>query len=39
MGSDHQLTTAYSYQENAVIVRANREVLRQLRALVFHQNG
>ena len=38
MGSDHQLTTAYSHQENAVVERANKEVLRHLRALVFHQN-
>ena len=30
MGSDHQLTTAYSLQETALVERANKEVLRQL---------
>ena len=37
MGSDHQLTTAYSHQENALVERANKEVLRHLRAIIFHQ--
>ena len=38
MGSDHQLTTAYLHQENAVVERANEEVLRHLRALICQQN-
>ena len=34
MGSDHQLTTAYSHKEDAVVERANKEVLRHY-ALAF----
>ena len=37
MGSDHELTTAYSHQENALVERANKEVLRHLRAIIFNQ--
>ena len=37
MGSDHQITTAYSHQENALVGRANKEVLRHLRAIIFNQ--
>jgi len=37
MGSDHELTTAYSHQENALVERANKEVLRHFRAIIFHQ--
>ena len=39
MGSDHQLTTAYSHQENALVERANKEVLRHFRAIIFHQQA
>ena len=37
MGSDHQLTSAYSHQENALVERANKEVLQRLRTIIFHQ--
>ena len=37
MGRVHQLTTAYSHQENALVERANKEVLRHFRAIIFHQ--
>ena len=34
-GTHHHLTLAYSSEENAIVERANREVNRHLRALVF----
>ena len=35
LGSTNQFTTAYSSEENGIVERANKEVLRHLRALVF----
>jgi hypothetical protein len=34
VGSEHQLTLAYSSEENAIVERANKEVMRQLRAIL-----
>jgi hypothetical protein len=36
VGTQHQLTLAYSKEENAIVERANKEALRHLRALVFN---
>ena len=35
MGTNRKLTTAYSKQENAIVERANKEVMRHLRAILF----
>jgi hypothetical protein len=35
VGVQHSITLAYSHEENAIVERANKEVLRRLRALVF----
>ena len=35
LGADHHLTRAYSKEQNALVERVNREVLSQLRAIVF----
>ena len=35
VGSDHEITIAYSKQENAIVERANKEVNRHLRALFY----
>ena len=35
LGSDHELTTAYSKEENALVERMNKEVLRHLRNIIF----
>jgi len=35
LGADHQLTQAYSKQQNGIVERVNREVLSHLKALVF----
>ena len=35
IGTEHVKTLAYSKEENAIVERANKEVLRHLRALVF----
>ena len=35
LGSTNELTTAYLSEENGIVERANKEVLRHLRALVF----
>jgi transposase InsO family protein len=35
-GSEHELTTAYSKEENAIVERANKEVMRHLRAIIFN---
>ena len=35
LGSTNEFTTAYSSEENGIVERANKEVLRHLRALVF----
>ena len=33
--SDQQFTTAYSKEENAIVERSNKEVMRHLRAIIF----
>ena len=38
IGTEHVLTLAYSKEENAIVERANKEVGRHLRALLFHKN-
>jgi len=38
VGIDHQLTLAYSHQENTIVERANTEVMRHLRAVIFHEH-
>jgi transposase InsO family protein len=38
MGPDHELTTAYSHEENGLVERANKEVMRHLRAILFDKN-
>jgi len=35
LGTDHVLTTAYSKEQNALVERANKEVLRHLRNIIF----
>jgi transposase InsO family protein len=35
-GSEQELSTSYSKQENGMVERANKEVMRHLRAIVFH---
>lgn len=35
LGTEQELTTAYSKEENAIVERANKEVMRHLRAIVF----
>ena len=35
VGSQHFITLAYSHEENAIVERANKEVLRRLRDLIF----
>jgi hypothetical protein len=37
LGSDHFLTTAYSKEQNALVERQNKEVLRHLRNIIFDQ--
>jgi hypothetical protein len=36
IGTEHAKTLAYSKEENAIVERSNKEVMRHLRALVFH---
>lgn len=38
LGTEHQLTLSYSHEENSIVERANKEINRHLRALIFHQN-
>ena len=38
MGIDHQFTIAYSKEENGIVERANKEVMRHLRNILF-ENG
>ena len=38
IGTEHITTTAYSHEENAIVERANKEVLRHLRAMIFDEN-
>ena len=35
VGTEHSITLAYSHEENGMVERANKEVLRRLRDLVF----
>ena len=35
LGSEHVLTMAYSHEENSIVERANKEVMRHLRGIVF----
>ena len=35
LGSEQEFTTAYSQEENAIVERANKEVMRHLRAIVY----
>jgi hypothetical protein len=36
MGTEQELSTSYSHEENAIVERANKEVMRHLRAMIFH---
>jgi hypothetical protein len=36
IGTEHHLTLSYSHEENAIVERANKEVGRHLRNIVFH---
>ena len=38
VGNRHTFTTAYSKEENAIVERANKEVLRHMRAMIFEEN-
>jgi len=35
VGTQHSITLAYSHEENSIVERANKEVLRRLQALIF----
>ncbi len=37
--AEHELTIAYSKEENAIVERANQEVIRHLRALLFDKRA
>ena len=37
LGIQHNFTTPYSHEENAIVERANKEVNRHLRAIIFHK--
>jgi transposase InsO family protein len=39
IGTEHVLTMAYSKEENAIVERANKEIMRHLRAIVFHKKS
>ncbi len=38
VGTEHLLTLSYSKEENAIVERANKEVMRHLRAIIFQKN-
>ena len=38
MDVDHSLIQAYSHEENGIVERANKEVLRHLRSIIFDKN-
>ena len=38
VGTGHQLTLAYSKEENAIVERANKEVMRHFRAVLLDKN-
>jgi transposase InsO family protein len=37
IGTEHVLTMAYSKEENAIVERANKELMRHLRAIIYHK--
>jgi transposase InsO family protein len=37
--TEHAQTIAYSKEENAIVERANKEVMRHLRAIIFHRKS
>ena len=38
MGTDHHITLAYSKQENGIIERGNKEILRHTKAIIFERS-
>ena len=38
MGTEHKISMAYSKEENAIVERSNKEVLRHLNAILFDKN-
>ena len=38
VGTEHVQTLAYSKEENAIVERANKEVMRYMRDLIFDKN-
>ena len=38
VGTEHVRTLAYSHEENSIVERANKEVIRHLRAMLFDKN-
>jgi hypothetical protein len=38
IGIEHNTILAYSHEENAIVERANKEVLRHIRAMIFEEN-
>jgi len=38
IGIEHELTMAYSKEENGIVERANKEIMRHLRNIIFDQN-
>lgn len=38
IGTEHIRTLAYSHEENGIVERANKEVMRHLRAIIFDKN-
>jgi transposase InsO family protein len=39
VGTDHELSLAYSSEENGIVERANKEVLRHLKMMIFNENS
>ena len=35
LGTEHVLTVPYSHEENSIVERVNKDIMRHLRALVF----
>jgi transposase InsO family protein len=38
VGTEQIMTTAYSKEENSLVERANKEVMRHVRAIIYHNN-
>jgi hypothetical protein len=38
IGTDHQLTLAYSHEENGIVERSNKEVMRHIKNIIFDKN-